>query len=61
MLVHLLNRLARDIHHHHDYPQACDSLSLSQCGSDEVTEPVYRLAYLRLDALTHLASYQRST
>ena len=34
---------------------------MSQCGSDEVTEPVYRLAYLRLDAPTHLASYQRST
>ena len=33
---------------------------VSQCGSDEVTEPVYRLAYLRLGAPTHLASYQRS-
>ena len=33
---------------------------LSQCGSDEVAEPVYRLAYLRLGAPTHLASYQRS-
>ena len=34
---------------------------MSQFGSDGVAEPVYRLAYLRLGAPTHLASYGRST
>ena len=34
---------------------------MTQFGSDGVAEPVYRLAYLRLDAPTHLASLERST
>ena len=33
---------------------------VTQFGADGVAEPVYRLVYLRLDAPTHWASYQRS-
>ena len=33
---------------------------MTQFGADGVAEPVYRLVYLRLDAPTHWASYQRS-